>query len=416
MLLTCLALGLISCRDTIDRRETQPHSQVERQEASGSVTVLLLSCTLGFSDDQRGEVRCGESATAMKGASQSVAPVAGDYAAWVPRSLVKDTATETWSLESSLQNLLGQPIGTLDGTTAGGTRVVVTYSMAASAGRGTVSIVNADGAGTFTAPDQPYFDYPEIVAPLAYSRYRTWELHVPNTVSEVLLGVAISTEFPAMRSVAALPPDTEPAWFGDDTSWAHGGMLPDGFLKNIVAVLFERGTYLAPKQLAVALVDGTVVGGTRLMSGDGYYYLFIHDDGTGTRLREAVRKLAALPQVEVAGPQIRAFPAYAKPRGAGGEIGRALSPETFRFGRNLPSEAISATESSTEHPPHRFAKCMSQMQLGLGACDVGWCCIRGGNEYAARAQRQRGRHVSPPIPNEGRAQQVYRVLGGSGAK
>jgi hypothetical protein len=89
-------------------------------------------------------------------------------------------------------------------------------------------------------------------------------------------------------------------------------MLPDGFLKNIVGVLFEKGTYLAPRQTAVALVDGTVVGGTRFMSGDGYYYLFIQDDGTGTKLRVAVRRLSALPQVEVAALQIGSSPAYVK--------------------------------------------------------------------------------------------------------
>lgn len=314
MLLTCLALGLISCRDTIDPREAKPPSQVQKQEASGPVTVLRLTCTLSFPNGGQGEVHCGESGAGKKGVSQSVIlPVVSDYAAWVPYSLVKDTVTETWSFYSVVQNLLAQPIGTLDGTTAVGTKVAVTYGPVASAGTGTVSLINADGTGTFTAPDQPYFDYPGIVAPQAYSTYRTWNVHVPNTVTEVTMGVAISTDFPAVQSVAASPPATTPAWFRDDTSWVNGGLPPDGFLKNIVSVVFQKGTTLADRQLAVALVNGDVVGGLRWPSGDGYYDLFIEDDGTGTQLREAITKLRALPQVRVATLEHRTSPAYLKP-------------------------------------------------------------------------------------------------------
>jgi len=59
MLLTCLALGLISCRDAADPRETRPPpAQVQQQQAGGPVTVLRLTCTLSFSPGAReGEVR-----------------------------------------------------------------------------------------------------------------------------------------------------------------------------------------------------------------------------------------------------------------------------------------------------------------------------------------------------------------------
>ena len=94
-----------------------------------------------------------------------VLPVASEYARWLPYYLLKDTVTETWSFLSVVENLLGQPIGTVDGTTAVGTKVAITYGPVASAGSGRVSLVslmNADGTGNFTAPDQPYFDYPGV--------------------------------------------------------------------------------------------------------------------------------------------------------------------------------------------------------------------------------------------------------------
>jgi hypothetical protein len=301
MLLACLALGLISCRDTIDPREARPPSQVQQQEASGPVTVLRLTCTFSFSNGEQGEVRCGEPGSGMKRVSRSVIlPASSEYAAWLPYYLVKDTVTETWSFYSAVQNLLGQPIGTLDGTTAVGTKVAVTYGPVASAGTGTVSIINADGTGTFTAPDQPYFDYPGIVAPGAYSTFRTWKVHVPNTVTEVTMGVAISTDFPAERSVASTPPDTVPTWINADSS-AIGPTDSVGFrfTKNVVRVIFREDATLDERRLAIALVGGKVIGGRRTVRGGGTYLLKIDDDGSGTQLRNAIERLSTLSQVRL---------------------------------------------------------------------------------------------------------------------
>lgn len=239
----------------------------------------------------------------------AIAPWHGKYADWLPAGLVRDGTTEMWSFRASVRNLLAQPIGTLDGTTVLGSRLVVTYGPLATRGAGDVSITNADGVADFVAPDQPYFDYPWIVESQRSSPSRELKLHVPNTVREVTIGIAVLTEFPAILNVTALPPDTTPAWFDDDSSWVRGGMLPDGFLKNIVSVLFEPGTTLPSKQVAVALVGARPVGGLRLSAGDGYYYLLIKDDGTGAQLRAAASELAALSQVEVAALQLRAYPA-----------------------------------------------------------------------------------------------------------
>lgn len=57
MLLTCLALGLILCTETVDLRKATPAPHVQRQEAAVPVTVLELTCALSFSDDGNGEIR-----------------------------------------------------------------------------------------------------------------------------------------------------------------------------------------------------------------------------------------------------------------------------------------------------------------------------------------------------------------------
>ncbi len=319
MLLTCLAVGLISCRDMIDPREAKPPSQVQQQEAGGPVTVLRLTCTLSFSNGQQGEVHCGEPGAGAQGVSRSVVlPVSSEYARWLPYYLVKDTVTQTWSFLSVVENLLAQPIGTLDGTTAVGIKVAVTYGPVASAGTGTVSLINADGTGNFTAPNQPYFDYPGIVAPGAYSTYRAWNVHVPNTVTEVTMGLAISTDFPAEQDVAITPPDSAPAWLSADSSSAESTYaIGHEFTKNAAIVIFSDASTLGDRQLAVALVGGKVIGGRRASSGSGAYYLWLPDDGTGVQIRAATNKLKALPQVILAMPMIRLSAMYLEPNDAG---------------------------------------------------------------------------------------------------
>jgi len=315
MLLACLALGIIACSDTIDPRGGESPAQVQEQEAGDPVTVLRLTCTFSFSNGEQGEVRCGEPGSELKRVSRSATlPASSEYAAWLPYYLVKDSVTETWSFLSVVQNLLGQSIGTLDGTTAVGTKVAVTYGPVASAGTGTASLINADGTGNFTAPDQPYLDYPGIVAPGAYSDYRTWKVHVSNTVTEVTMGVAISTDFPAEQNVAAMPPDSVPDWLSADSS-AIGPTDSIGFsfTKNAAIVVFEEGATLAERQLAVALVGGRVVGGRPSLHGAGDYLVWLPDDGSGSQLVTATRRLRALPQVRIALPMVHLSEMYLRP-------------------------------------------------------------------------------------------------------
>jgi hypothetical protein len=307
MLLTCLAVGLISCRDTVDPREPKPVPQVQEQEATVTVTVLELTCTLSYSGEEKGEVHCGEPGGGADGMRQSDGESRrGVYVTWLPSNLVRDTASETWSFRASVRNLLAQPIGTLDGTTATGSKLVVTHGPVATRGSGDVWIANADGTADFTVPNQPYFNYPWIGQPQQMSPYRELKLNVPNTVTEVTIGIAISTDFPAEHDVSTAPPDSVPGWLSADSSSA-GPTFSIGheFTKNAAIVLFTDNSTLAERQLAVALVGGRVIGGRRASDGSGAYYLWLPDDGTGAQLRTATNELKALPQVILAMPMTR---------------------------------------------------------------------------------------------------------------
>jgi hypothetical protein len=303
MLLACLALGIIACSDTIDPREAKPPSQVQRQLGSDPVTVLRLTCTFSFANTAHGEVHCGEPGSELKRVRRSASlPASRKYAAWVPYNLVKDTASEMWSFHSVVQNLLGQPVGTLDGTTAVGSKVVVTYGPVATQGTGDVWIMDADGTGDFTAPNQPYFDYPWIVQPQQMSPYREVKVRVPNTVTEVNIGIAIFTDFPAEQKVARAPPDSSPAWlYADSTISPATASYPSRHVKNIVLLAFDSAASLSDRQLVIAKVGGEVVGGIRFGPDNGLYFVRV-DPGRPEDLFSIIDTLRSLPHVIAATP------------------------------------------------------------------------------------------------------------------
>jgi hypothetical protein len=303
MLLACLAVSLISCRDTIDPREATPPSQFQHQEASGPVTVLRLTCTFSFFNGEQGEVRCGEPGTGMKRVSRSaILPASSEYAAWVPDDLMRDTTTQTWTFIASVKNLLAQPIGTFDGTTAVGSKVVVTYGPVATRGTGDVWITNADGMGISTAPNQPYFNYPWIVQPQQVSPYREIKTHVQNTVTEVTIGIAIFTDFPAEQNVAMAPPDSSPAWLHADSMISPAtARYASRHVRNIVLLAFDSSTSLSDRQLVIAKVGGEVVGGVRVVRDDGLYIVRVNP-GPSEDLFFMIDTLRSLPHVIAATP------------------------------------------------------------------------------------------------------------------
>ena len=224
----------------------------------------------------------------------------GTYASFVPYGLVRDTVRQTWSFDAYVHNALQQPIGTLDGRTVTGSTIVVT-AIYATQGAGSVSIVNSDGISNISAPNQPYFNYNQIVAAGANSNAKLWQVSVPNSVTAVSMDIVMTTDFPAERSIAMLPPDTIPAWIHADTNIAPPTDSSRGrYAKRIVIVVFRPTATLADRQLALALVNGVVVGGSHAPDGSfGSYYVKVAD-GSEHGVFTAMRALDALPQVQFA--------------------------------------------------------------------------------------------------------------------
>jgi hypothetical protein len=322
-LVMCSAVAALACRDV--ERPVQASGLNVAQQQQGPPVIASLTCTL---DRRSATISCtsalpaapaGVRASAIHGSAPS-------YARFYPVSLVEDTVAHTWQLTASVQNLLKQSIGTLDGTAVTGVKVFIT-DFHATSGSGTLSVANADGTGTFTAPNQPYFDYHETIAPNGYTGNKLWKFNVPNTVTVVSMSILVATDFPAEQTVTVAPPPSLPEWVHADTNISGPtDSVGTSFTKRIVIVRFRPTATLADRQLAVALVNGTVVGGRLYPDGtSGTYYVQVPDDGSGLQLFQARGTLRTLPQVESAILEVYVEPLYLKPHDGGtGDNGASI--------------------------------------------------------------------------------------------
>ena len=141
-------------------------------------------------------LQCSASAGALTLSCQPVRPAgaaSGDYIVGGQGLYVKltstnvsyDGGTEILGADVTVQNLLPDALGTIDGTTlsASGVKVFFESEPVVTSGAGTVAVQNADGVGTFTSTDQSYFQYSQILAPNVTSATKRWNFHVSPGVT-----------------------------------------------------------------------------------------------------------------------------------------------------------------------------------------------------------------------------------------
>ncbi|MGH7719805.1 MAG: hypothetical protein ACREON_13305 [Gemmatimonadaceae bacterium] len=256
-------------------------------------------------------VRCGELRQPALTADTIV--TSSLYLDYVFSSVQYDAAAHLHSLDVKVHNKLGQAIGTPDGSAVTGVRLYIDRVWTIQ-GRGTVTAANMDDSILVNGARQPAWLYDQSVAAGGLSSARTIQFRLPSTVQNFGFRIGVYTAFPAEQQVTLMPPASEPSWYEDDSSWATHPAWGT-YLKRVAAVRFNEAATLTERQLAVAYVGGTVVGGYRVLDGaDGAYDLLIEDDGTGTQLFAAVDRLNALPQVSAATPHVLAELLMSAPR------------------------------------------------------------------------------------------------------
>lgn len=108
-----------------------------------------------------------------------------------------ETDGDIFAFSVNVQNLIAQPLGTTNGSTLhpDGVRVFFTAQPVSPQG-GIVEVYNADGNGTFTATNQPYFQYDEIIRTGDTTDTKRWTFSFTPEVETFTFTLYVSAEVP----------------------------------------------------------------------------------------------------------------------------------------------------------------------------------------------------------------------------
>ncbi len=117
--------------------------------------------------------------------------------------------TSTFRVDVTVQNLLGQPIGTVNEVTTEpeGIRVFFASGPTATVGAGEVEVANPDGTAMFMGANQPYHRYVALLGTEVQSEAKEWRFTHPNTVSRFRFTVYVSAPVPDEGALAAIDLD-----------------------------------------------------------------------------------------------------------------------------------------------------------------------------------------------------------------
>lgn len=159
---------------------------------------------------------------------------------------------ELFKADVTVTNLIGQPLGTLDGTTTTGIRVFFHLPAYVTDGSGTITLTNASGTGDFTGTGQEYFEYNDILDYNVVSGEKKWEWSVPTTVNTFLFQVYVDADVqypdgwvdvtPATATVAAGGTVGLSAVVRTVLGWDTGGTVTWTSGDEAIATVDETGT------------------------------------------------------------------------------------------------------------------------------------------------------------------------------
>jgi hypothetical protein len=168
---------------------TSAPSAVQPPAAAAVPGQTLLGTITCHVDAVAQTTRCGE-LTAPGGAKQTRVSLTTSHFTLVTG--VTFTSGGIANFFNKLQNDIGQDIGTHNGIQSDSIRAFVT-AINVTGGTGTVSAYNHTGTGTFTAANQPYWLYEEIIsANGGQSLTQIWQFSVPGTVTAWNYTVGVS--------------------------------------------------------------------------------------------------------------------------------------------------------------------------------------------------------------------------------
>lgn len=157
-----------------------------------SAVVERVQCA---ADVRAGEIKCAPSSSG--GASRSI--TLGGQGTYIELTAGNSSyASGIFQADVRIRNLTNQPMGTSDGSTVAGLKAFIATGPTVTSGTGTVTVDNADGVAAFTAANQPYFLYSEILDVFSgTSSSKAWRFAVQPTVNTFTFTVLVQTTLPA---------------------------------------------------------------------------------------------------------------------------------------------------------------------------------------------------------------------------
>jgi hypothetical protein len=180
----------------------------------------------------------------------------------------------TFRMDVTVENLVGQALGTWDGATPHPDGIRVFFASGPTSATGTVEVANATGEAFFTATGQKYFQYDGILAPGDTTAPKEWRFSMSSTVTSfqfsVYVAARVASESGWLRMDPFLP------------SLAVGQSMPFHAHRYDVAGRPAAGGTVSWRSddstVARVAADGTVTG-----VAPGETYIFA-TDGTRTAL------------------------------------------------------------------------------------------------------------------------------------
>ena len=188
-----------------------------------------------------------------------------------------DSQSEIFQFDVTVQDLMNEAIGTPDGTVQDpdGIQVFFAQGPTVTDGSGVITVANADGTGTFTNTNQPYFAYHEILANNAISQAKTWQLSMPSTVNTFTFTLYIETDVQyllVINEVLANPGGTILDANGEWFEVYNAGTRPVN-MQNLViadsAASGRRPYHLISSSLVVPAGGYVVLGNTTNTTNNG---------------------------------------------------------------------------------------------------------------------------------------------------
>ncbi len=214
------------------------------------------------------------------------------------------SGTGSFNTTVTVKNLTAQPLGTADGASADADGIEVFFHTGPSVtgGSGSVSVANADGSGSFTGPNQPFYRYAGNLAGGATTAGKVWNFSVTGSVTTFTFQVFVRARVPQATGILRFLPDS----LGTGTTYSISGTSPTNVLATGVFVVDEllggrilrwNGvSWTIFSDFADLLYGSWVIGATVYAVGPDGVIWFTSDNGanwTRTRISSGVLLVSA---------------------------------------------------------------------------------------------------------------------------